>query len=131
MRRRCTGWTPCATWMPGTKPSMSSRVSVCTSSRAPASGSGSRAGADRVRVTVCELPHEARSLAAAWPALCEHTAEHASQLVLLPELAMAEPVWESERFDAARWSAVETLSDLRLRRLLELRAEYVVGTRPV
>jgi N-carbamoylputrescine amidase len=44
---------------------------------------------------------------------------------------MAEPVWESEHFDAARWRAIETLSAEHLRRLPELRAEYVVGTRPV
>jgi N-carbamoylputrescine amidase len=84
-----------------------------------------------MRVTVCELPHEARALAAAWAALREHTVTHASQLVLLPEFAMLEPVWESEHFDAARWRAIETLSDLQLRRLPEVGAEYVVGTRPV
>ena len=84
-----------------------------------------------MRVTVCELPHETNAFAAEWAALCEHTVEHASQLVLLPELAMVEPVWESEHFNAARWSAIETLTDRHLRRLHELRAEYVVGTRPV
>jgi len=83
-----------------------------------------------VRVTVCELPHETGALAAAWAALCDHTAAHASQLVLLPELAMVDPLWQSERFDAGRWSAAETLSDGWLRRLPELRAEHVVGTRP-
>lgn len=83
-----------------------------------------------MRVTVCELPHETEALAAAWAALCDHTRAHASELVLLPELAMLEPIWESERFDAARWGAIETLSDAWLRRLPELRAEYVVGTRP-
>ena len=84
-----------------------------------------------MRVTVCELPHETDALADAWVALCEHTIAHASQLVLLPEFAMVEPVWESERFDAARWSAVESLNDRQLRRLPELRAEHVVGTRPL
>ena len=84
-----------------------------------------------MRVTVCELPHETRALGAAWEALCEHTMAHGSQLVLLPEFAMVEPIWQSKDFDAARWSAVETLSDRQLRRLPQLRAEYVVGTRPV
>src|SRR5262249_8098213 len=83
-----------------------------------------------MRVTVCELPHETHALADAWAALCEHTVAHASQLVLLPELAMLEPVWESEHFDAARWSAIETLNGIQLRRLPELGAEYVVGTQP-
>lgn len=83
-----------------------------------------------MRVTVCELPHEAHALAAAWAALCEHTRSHRSQLVLLPEFAMLEPVWESEYFDSDLWRAALALSDVQLRRLPELRAEYVVGTRP-
>jgi len=84
-----------------------------------------------MRVTVCELPHETKALAAAWAALCEHTAAHASQLVLLPEFAMVEPVWERQRFDPARWSVIEARSDRQLERLSKLRAEHVVGTRPV
>ena len=84
-----------------------------------------------MRVTVCELPHEPAALAAAWAALCEHTAAQQSELVLLPELAMVEPVWDSERFDFTRWSAIETLSDIQLRRLPALRAEFAVGTRPI
>jgi len=84
-----------------------------------------------MRVTVCDLPHETHALAAAWAALCEHTASHESELVLLPEFAALEPVWESEHFDAARWSGLEALTDRHLSRLPELRAGYVVGTRPV
>jgi N-carbamoylputrescine amidase len=84
-----------------------------------------------MRVTVCELPHETNALADAWAALTEHTVVHASQLVLLPEFAMVDPVWESRPFDIARWDAVEALSAMQLRRLPELRAEFVVGTRPV
>ena len=84
-----------------------------------------------MRVTVCELPHEPAALDAAWAALCTHTRQNASELVLLPEFAMVEPVWESERFDAGRWSAVEALSDSWLARLSELHAPYVAGTRPV
>ena len=53
-----------------------------------------------MRVTVCELPHETAALAVAWVGLCEHVAAHRSQLVLLPEFAMVQPVWEAERFDA-------------------------------
>jgi N-carbamoylputrescine amidase len=82
-------------------------------------------------VTVCELPHEPAALRAAWAGLCQHTAEHAPDLVLLPELAMVEPVWESERFDAERWATIESLSACWLARLPELCATYIVGTRPV
>ena len=82
-----------------------------------------------MRVTVCELPHEPAALADAWAALCAHTTVHASELVLLPELAMVEPVWESQHFDVARWATIESQSDRQLCRLSELGADYVVGTR--
>lgn len=84
-----------------------------------------------MRVTVCELPHEPGALATAWAGLWAHTRRHASELVLLPEFAMVEPVWEAHRVDPARWAAAEALSDSWLQRLPELRSEYVVGTRPV
>ena len=84
-----------------------------------------------MRVTVCELPHETDALIAAWADLCAHTAAHGSQLVLLPEFAMVEPVWESEQFEAERWSAIEALGTAYLRCLADLGVEYVVGTRPV
>jgi N-carbamoylputrescine amidase len=47
-----------------------------------------------MRVTVCELPHDPAGVADAWAGLCRHTAEHASELVLLPELAFVDPVRE-------------------------------------
>lgn len=84
-----------------------------------------------MRVTVCELPHEPEALAAAWAALCEHTRREHSELVLLPEFAMVEPVWQDEIFDADRWVAAQALSETWRHRLPELRAAHVVGTRPV
>lgn len=89
--------------------------------------SGNSAG---VRVTVCELPHEPIALAAAWAALCEHTVSHASELVLLPEFAMLDAVWQDECFDSVRWTAAQVLSDAWVARLGELHVNYVVGTRP-
>lgn len=83
-----------------------------------------------MRVTVCELPHEPKALAAAWGELCQHTLQSASELVLLPEFAMVDPLWEAERFDSAHWASTENRSDAWLRRLSELHATYVVGTRP-
>lgn len=84
-----------------------------------------------MRVTVCELPHEPAALAVAWSALCDHTVRHASELVLLPEFAMVDPVWQDDRFDVERWVAAEALSDVWRHRLRELRVPHVVGTRPV
>jgi predicted amidohydrolase len=83
-----------------------------------------------MRVTVCELPHEPQALAAAWAGLCHHTSRHRSELVLLPEFALVEPVWEEPVVDQARWAATLARSDTQLTRLPELHAEYVVGTRP-
>jgi N-carbamoylputrescine amidase len=84
-----------------------------------------------MRVTVCELPHEPEALAAAWAALCEHTMRESSELLLLPELAMIEPLWQDEIFDANRWTSAQSLSDSWRERLAELRVAHVVGTRPI
>lgn len=84
-----------------------------------------------MRVTVCELPHEPVALRAAWAALCEHTTRHRSELVLLPEFAMVEPVWESAHVDVGRWTAAEAVGQGWLARLAQLNAAHVVGTRPV
>ena len=83
-----------------------------------------------MRITICELPHEPDALCAAWRALSEHTQSYSSDVVLLPEFAMVEPVWEQEHFDAARWRSAESLSDAWLERLPELGAKFVVGARP-
>ena len=84
-----------------------------------------------MRVTVCELPHEPDALAAAWAALCERTVRRSSELVLLPEFSMVDPVWKEESFDAARCHEAVALSDVWLQRLPELRVTHVVGTGPV
>ena len=84
-----------------------------------------------MRITICELPHEPAALRVAWAGLCEHTARHASQLVLLPECAFVPPLWECWPFDYSRWEAAVQLSETWLGRLHELGAEYVVGTRPI
>ena len=55
-----------------------------------------------MRATVCELPYQPHLLEAAWVALCAHTHSAQSELVLLPEFAFVEPVWESLPADPAR-----------------------------
>jgi N-carbamoylputrescine amidase len=84
-----------------------------------------------MRVTVCELPHEPNALAEAWAGLAEHVRAHDSELVVLPELATVEPLWESAEFDDRRWSDVEAAGEAHLDLLPELGARHVVGTRPV
>src|SRR3989344_3801648 len=70
-----------------------------------------------MRATVCELPYQPHLLEAAWVALCAHTHSAQSELVLLPEFAFVEPVWESLPADPARWGAAVALSDAWAARL--------------
>jgi len=84
-----------------------------------------------MRATVCELPHPPALLDPAWAALCAHTRAERSELVLLPEFAFVEPVWETLPMDLARWDAAVALSDAWQARLHELGADWVVGARPV
>lgn len=83
-----------------------------------------------MRVTVTELPHEPWALEAAWADLCRHTAGEGSELVLLPELAFVEAVWERPQVDPERLAEIERLSERWMKRLPELGAPAVVGARP-
>lgn len=82
-----------------------------------------------MRVTICELPHEPKALEISWRGLVHHLAVGGGELLLLPELAMVEPLWERRGFDAVRWAAAEAMGERCLERLGELGARYVVGTR--
>ncbi len=84
-----------------------------------------------MRATICELPYQPALLEPAWAALCTHVRREPSELVLLPEFAFVEPVWESTPLDPARWAAAVALSDAWTARLHELGAAWVVGARPV
>ena len=84
-----------------------------------------------MQVTVCELPSQPDAVEAAWRALCAHTARVQPDLVVLPEFAWVEPVWESPTFDPARWGAAVAQTDAWMQRLPELKAACVVGARPV
>lgn len=84
-----------------------------------------------MRTTVCELPSQPRLLENAWAALCTHTRSAEARLVLLPEFAFVEPLWETQHADPARWDAAVALTDTWTARLHELGAEWVVGARPV
>lgn len=83
-----------------------------------------------MRVTICELPHDPAAVGAAWAGLRAHTWQQKTELLLLPEFAMVEPVWEGERFDPERWAVAEEVSAGWMQLFGELHAELVVGTRP-
>lgn len=84
-----------------------------------------------MRITVCEIPDQPALLEAAWSALCDHVHREGAELVLLPEFAFVEPLWESRPFDLPRWQAAVALSDAWTARLPELGATWVIGARPV
>jgi N-carbamoylputrescine amidase len=71
------------------------------------------------------------ALESAWSALCDHTGNESSELVVLPEFVFVEPLWLLEQFDAVAWSHAEAVADAWLKRLPELKVSYVIGTRPV
>jgi N-carbamoylputrescine amidase len=83
-----------------------------------------------MRFTVCELPHEPALLETAWRDLCAHTGQQEPDLILLPEFAFVEPLWELEHFNAVDWERGIEVFESWLPRLGELRAKHVVGTRP-
>lgn len=86
---------------------------------------------DGVRVTVCQLADERSRFAEDWKALCEHVRAERSTLVLLPELPFARWFPATPDFDAHVWQrAVDVHRDWE-RRLRQLGAPFVVGTRPV
>lgn len=84
-----------------------------------------------MRITVCETPHGPAACERAWARLCAHSRDDGTDLLVLPEFAFLEPVWERERFDSARWTALEQEAERWLARLPELDCAYVIGSAPV
>jgi len=83
-----------------------------------------------MRITVCETPHEPRAAEEMWGALRSHVRDERTDLLILPEFAFLEPIWERRDFDQERWDALEAASDAWLARLPELQCAYVVGAAP-
>jgi N-carbamoylputrescine amidase len=84
-----------------------------------------------MKATVCELPNEPAKFEEAWKGLCRHTREHASELVLLPEMPFYRWLANSREADPEQWAvAVQSHRDW-IRRLEDLAPATVVSTRPV
>src|SRR5579872_4995331 len=83
-----------------------------------------------MRITVCETPHDPLAAEGLWGALRSHVRDERTELLILPEFAFLEPVWEGRDFDPERWAALEAASDAWLARLPELQYAYVVGAAP-
>ena len=83
-----------------------------------------------MRVTVCETPHDRSRSERAWKALCSHVRDEGSELLVLPEFAFLEPVWEHKRCDQRRWDSLEMEASSWLSRLHELNCSWVIGSVP-
>jgi len=84
-----------------------------------------------MRVTVCELQDSREGFSRDWAALVRHVQDHASELVLLPEMAFSPWFAWRREFDPEIWrAAVQSHSDWQSR-LPELAGTVVCGTAPV
>ncbi|MBT3069091.1 carbon-nitrogen hydrolase family protein [Rhodoferax sp. U11-2br] len=85
-----------------------------------------------MRITVCEIRgDDPASAQEDWTRLCQHTAKHQPDLVLLPEFAFLPAVWEQARFDQTVWNDAVAQAEQRVERLGELRCTWVLGAFPV
>jgi N-carbamoylputrescine amidase len=83
-----------------------------------------------LRVAVCECPPALVAGAAEWRGLCAAVARHRPDLLLLGELPFGRWIAAAPAFDAAAWRESCALHEEGLRRLGDLGAPIVAGTRP-
>jgi len=84
-----------------------------------------------MRVTVCETPHAQPAADKTWATLCSHVRDEGTDLLVLPEFAFLEPVWQNEHFDQLQWTALEQEATRWLARLPELKCAHVIGSVPI
>jgi N-carbamoylputrescine amidase len=84
-----------------------------------------------VLITACQLRDGPEALAEDWDALAEHCHAVESDVVVLPEMPFAEWVCATREVDQARWDAAVGAHDYWMRRLGDLGASLVLGSRPV
>jgi N-carbamoylputrescine amidase len=84
-----------------------------------------------MKATVCELRNDPAGLEQDWEALVSHVQLHASELVLLPEMAFSPWLAATNQVDARKWAAAVDAHDRWLARVPELAPAVVLGTRPI
>jgi N-carbamoylputrescine amidase len=82
-------------------------------------------------VTACEMHDGPEEFAADWERLVVHVREHASELVVLPEMPFHPWFATSRHFDPEIWAAAVAAHDAWEARLDELAPALVIATRPV
>ncbi|MHA2298467.1 MAG: carbon-nitrogen hydrolase family protein [Candidatus Hodarchaeales archaeon] len=84
-----------------------------------------------MRVTVCQLSAEVDKLDNYWQQLVEHAIQHRSDLVLLPEMPFYPWICSLQTVDERLWEDAVDAHVLWNQKLPELKADIVIGTRPV
>ena len=84
-----------------------------------------------MKVTVCELPDDRKAFEAALLRLADHVQEQQSRLVLLPDMPFCSWFAASRSVDSNVWRSAVQAHDLWEHRLPQLKAAFVLGSRPV
>lgn len=84
-----------------------------------------------MKVTVCELPNEAKALETTWNKLAEHVQTQGSELVLLPEMPFFKWLAHTRDVDASQWEQAVETHEAWITHLTDLVPATVISTRPV
>jgi len=84
-----------------------------------------------LKITVCELPDAIEAAGAAWDELEHHLQDHATDLLVLPELPAVGSFWTQREFDLAVWEDAVARHAALASHLERLDAKRIIGTRAV
>jgi len=85
-----------------------------------------------MRLTVCELPDDAKRRESAWAELTTHLRASPTDVLVLPEMPFVDwTVFTSRTFDPGTWQQILIDHDTMVSRFGELDAQVVLGSRPI
>jgi len=84
-----------------------------------------------MRITVCEMPDDPEEFADRWERLAAHVKKASSDVVLLPEMPFYYWICAGPKFDSKSWDEAVRQHRKWVKRIPELGAPAVMGSRPV
>lgn len=84
-----------------------------------------------MKVTVCQIDPDENELDGCLEKLADHIASHHSDFLLLPEMSFSAWLAADPNPDVEKWAASVEAHARYIKRLSELRAKAVMGTRPI
>jgi N-carbamoylputrescine amidase len=84
----------------------------------------------KLKVGICECPTELSPESDAWKRLCESVSREAPDFFLLNEMPFGSWIAAGSTFDETRWNESVDAHERGMRRLQELGATTIAGTRP-